>query len=151
MEHNWPGNVRELENVVERAVVLAWAPRAVDVLPDSLLQASGIRMNRGEGAPLPADASLFEIVNDFERRKILETGEVRLEPDGRRRESAHAAFHAESEDQAAGYQDQEEERGVRAEIRLGKLVAGRGTDNKAGAAGALAAAVGTKPIASGSD
>ena len=28
--------------------------------------------NRGEGAPLPADASLFEIVADFERRKIIE-------------------------------------------------------------------------------
>jgi DNA-binding NtrC family response regulator len=73
MEHSWPGNVRELENVVERAVVLAVEPSVpVDVLPDSLLQANGIRLNRGEGAPLPADASLFEIVNDYERRIILE-------------------------------------------------------------------------------
>src|SRR5580704_76228 len=73
MEHNWPGNVRELENVVERAVVLAAEPSVpVDVLPDALLQANGIRINRGEGAPLPADASLFEIVNDYERRIILE-------------------------------------------------------------------------------
>ena len=74
MEHNWPGNVRELENVVERAVVLASdaSGAASDVLPDSLLQANGVRLQRGEGAPLPADASLFEIVNDFERRVIIE-------------------------------------------------------------------------------
>jgi len=73
MEHNWPGNVRELENVVERAVVLAADQSVpVDVLPDTLLQANGIRLNRGDGAPLPADASLFEIVNDYERRVILE-------------------------------------------------------------------------------
>jgi DNA-binding NtrC family response regulator len=73
MEHNWPGNVRELENVVERAVVLASdAEVPLDVLPDSLLQANGIRLHRGEGAPLPADASLFEILYDFERRVLIE-------------------------------------------------------------------------------
>src|SRR5215469_7382259 len=73
MEHNWPGNVRELENVIERAVVLANAPEVpLEVLPDALLQANGIRLHRGEGAPLPANASLFEIVNDFERRVIME-------------------------------------------------------------------------------
>jgi transcriptional regulator with GAF, ATPase, and Fis domain len=73
MEHSWPGNVRELENVVERAVVLASEPSVpVDVLPDALLQANGIRLNRAEGSPLPADASLFEIVNEFERRTIID-------------------------------------------------------------------------------
>jgi DNA-binding NtrC family response regulator len=73
MEHSWPGNVRELENVIERAVVLANAPEVpLEVLPDGLLQANGIRLHRGEGAPLPANASLFEIVNDFERRVIME-------------------------------------------------------------------------------
>jgi DNA-binding NtrC family response regulator len=73
MEHNWPGNVRELENVVERAVVLATDSLVpLDVLPDGLLQANGVRLHRGDGAPLPADASLFEIVNDFERRVIME-------------------------------------------------------------------------------
>jgi DNA-binding NtrC family response regulator len=73
MEHNWPGNVRELENVVERAVVLASdASVPVDVLPDALLQANGVRRNRAEGSPLPADASLFEIVNEYERRTIMD-------------------------------------------------------------------------------
>src|SRR4051795_3596114 len=73
MEHNWPGNVRELENVVERAVVLASEPSVpVDVLPEALLQANGIRSNRSGDAPLAADASLFEIVNDYERRIIIE-------------------------------------------------------------------------------
>ena len=52
MDHNWPGNVRELENVVERAVVLASEPAVpLDVFPDHLLQASGIRLHRDEGGP----------------------------------------------------------------------------------------------------
>src|SRR5215475_9781992 len=72
MEHNWPGNVRELENVVERAVVLAAETAVpVDVFPDHLLMASGIRVRHGNGA-LPSDASLYEIVADFERRTIIE-------------------------------------------------------------------------------
>lgn len=71
MDHNWPGNVRELENVVERAVVLAAEPAVpVDVLPEPLLLAGGVRMHRG--GPLPADASLYDIVADFERRTIIE-------------------------------------------------------------------------------
>jgi len=73
MDHNWPGNVRELENVVERAVVLAsTAVIPVDVLPDYLLHAAGIRVRRTENGVLPADASLFEIVAEFERRTIME-------------------------------------------------------------------------------
>src|SRR2546426_8900702 len=73
MDHIWPGNVRELENVVERAVVLAAESTVpLDVLPEYLLQANGIRLHRADGGPLPADASLFEIVADFERRIIIE-------------------------------------------------------------------------------
>jgi DNA-binding NtrC family response regulator len=73
MEHAWPGNVRELENVVERAVVLATdASVPLEVLPDALLEANGVRLLRSEGTPLPPNASLFEIVNDFERRIIIE-------------------------------------------------------------------------------
>ncbi len=77
LEHNWPGNVRELENAVERAVVLAsspWIP--VDVLPDSILHAGGLRIRRDESGYLPPDASLFEIVADFERRKIMDSLET---------------------------------------------------------------------------
>jgi DNA-binding NtrC family response regulator len=73
MDHNWPGNVRELENVVERAVVLAGVESvAADVLPEHLLTAGGIRIRRDESGHLPPDASLSEIVGDFERRKIIE-------------------------------------------------------------------------------
>ena len=90
MEHSWPGNVRELENVVERAVVLASEPSVpVDVLPDALLQANGIRLNRAEGSPLPADASLFEIVNEYERRIIIE----RLEKCGWSQTEAAESLH----------------------------------------------------------
>ncbi|MGC2657416.1 MAG: sigma-54 dependent transcriptional regulator [Bryobacteraceae bacterium] len=77
MEHNWPGNVRELENVVERAVVLtvvALVP--AHVLPDHLQQASGLKISRDTSGSVAADASLFEIVADFERRKIIETLDV---------------------------------------------------------------------------
>ncbi|MGD0014996.1 MAG: sigma-54 dependent transcriptional regulator [Bryobacteraceae bacterium] len=73
MDHTWPGNVRELENAVERAVVLASQPVVtVDVLPDHLLQAGGLRIRRDESGKLAPDASLFEIVADFERRVIIE-------------------------------------------------------------------------------
>ncbi len=90
MEHNWPGNVRELENAVERAVVLATDSAVpLDVLPDQLLQSSGIRLGRAEGGALPADASLFEIVADFERRIILE----RLEQHNGSQTEAAAALH----------------------------------------------------------
>jgi len=73
MDHTWPGNVRELENVVERAVVLAAQTSVpVDVLPEHLLEARGLRIRRDESGKLAADASLFEIVADYERRKIIE-------------------------------------------------------------------------------
>src|ERR1700735_5535942 len=73
MDHLWPGNVRELENVVERAVVLASQSLVpVDVLPEHLLEAKGLRIRRDESGHLAADASLFEVVADYERRKILE-------------------------------------------------------------------------------
>jgi DNA-binding NtrC family response regulator len=77
MEHSWPGNVRELENAVERAVVLATDELVpVDVLPDQVLHAGGMRIRRDESGHLPSDASLFEIVADFERRKIIEALEA---------------------------------------------------------------------------
>ena len=73
MEHNWPGNVRELENVVERAVVLATdAARAHRRAARSAAASQRHPPARSEGGALPADASLFEIVTDFERRMIIE-------------------------------------------------------------------------------
>ena len=73
MDHPWGGNVRELENVVERAVVLAAQPSVpAEVLPEHLLEARGMRIRRDESGGLAADASLFEIVADFERRMIIE-------------------------------------------------------------------------------
>src|SRR6202023_943328 len=77
MDYNWPGNVRELENAVERAVVLASQSTVpVDVLPDSILESRGVRIRHDESGSLPADASLFEIVADFQRRKIIEALEM---------------------------------------------------------------------------
>src|SRR6202142_1460058 len=77
MDYNWPGNVRELENAVERAVVLASLPTVpVDVLPDSILQEGGVKIRRDESGMLPADASLPEILADFERRKIIDALEA---------------------------------------------------------------------------
>lgn len=69
MAYSWPGNVRELENVIERAVVLSSGPEiSIDLLPDSML-------GRGSSFALhepPSDASLFEIIEDVERRVITD-------------------------------------------------------------------------------
>ena len=69
LQHPWPGNVRELENVVERAVVLSTGTEiTLDLLPDNLL-------GRGPSFTLhepPTDASLFEIVDDVQRRIITD-------------------------------------------------------------------------------
>jgi len=65
--------VRELENVVERAVVLTTSNLVpVHVLPDHLQHASGVKIRRDASGVLPADASLSEMVADFERRKIID-------------------------------------------------------------------------------
>jgi DNA-binding NtrC family response regulator len=90
MDHNWPGNVRELENVVERAVVLAAEESVpVEVLPEHLLLAGGIRIHHGDGGPLPPDASLNDIMADFERRTIIE----RLEQNGWSQTEAAESLH----------------------------------------------------------
>jgi len=73
----WPGNVRELENAVERAVVLSSGTKvSVDVLPEHILEAGGLRIRRDAAGALPPDASLFEVVADYERRKIIEALEA---------------------------------------------------------------------------
>ncbi len=66
MDHSWPGNVRELENAIERAVVLSNGPViTADLFPDELAGRDTL--------PLIAsrpDASLFDIMEDCERRVI---------------------------------------------------------------------------------
>jgi transcriptional regulator with GAF, ATPase, and Fis domain len=42
------------------------------VLPENLQHASGVKIRRDPSGVLPADASLFEMVADFERRSIIE-------------------------------------------------------------------------------
>jgi DNA-binding NtrC family response regulator len=73
MDYNWPGNVRELENAIERAVVLATSEEVpASVLPEQVLHSTGVRTAPGPDGKLPASASLFETVADFERRIIIE-------------------------------------------------------------------------------
>jgi DNA-binding NtrC family response regulator len=72
MDHDWPGNVRELENAVERAVVLAAGSLiGPETLPEQ------VHEDRREGVPaFPVEQvdglSLVEVVEDFERRVILD-------------------------------------------------------------------------------
>jgi hypothetical protein len=70
----------------------------LDVLPDHLLQSSGIHLRRAEGGALPADASLFEIVADFERHHPGALGAAQWQPDRSRRRLACAAVYVEPED-----------------------------------------------------
>jgi DNA-binding NtrC family response regulator len=69
VSYSWPGNVRELENVIERAVVLSSAVEiGPDLLPDPIV---------GRGSSMPVlehrpDASLFDILEDCERRIITD-------------------------------------------------------------------------------
>jgi len=69
LDYGWPGNVRELENVMERAVVLSTgAMVGLDLLPDEVV-GRGSATRALESKP---DASLFEIIEDCERRVILD-------------------------------------------------------------------------------
>jgi DNA-binding NtrC family response regulator len=69
LDYNWQGNVRELENVIERAVVLANGPAiTMDLLPDNVV-GRGTSLSFVETRP---DASLFEIMEDCERRVIID-------------------------------------------------------------------------------
>jgi DNA-binding NtrC family response regulator len=69
MDYGWPGNVRELENVIERAVVLSNGPViGIELLPDHIVG----RGSAGKMFEHRPDASLFEIVEDCERRLIVD-------------------------------------------------------------------------------
>jgi len=69
LTYSWPGNVREVENVIERAVVLSAGPEiGIDLLADTIA---------GRGSSFPrlehrGDASLFDIVEDYERHIIVD-------------------------------------------------------------------------------
>jgi DNA-binding NtrC family response regulator len=69
MDYDWPGNVRELENVIERGVVLSSGPVITsDLLPGHLT-------GRSYSSSLlehNSDASLFDILEDIERRIIID-------------------------------------------------------------------------------
>jgi DNA-binding NtrC family response regulator len=68
MDYGWPGNVRELENVIERAVVLCNGPLVgIELIPDHIVG----RGSEGKMFEHRPDASLFEIVEDCERRLIV--------------------------------------------------------------------------------
>jgi transcriptional regulator with GAF, ATPase, and Fis domain len=72
MDYDWPGNVRELENAVERAVVLASGPNlGLDLLPEQLFQ-DGSNGAQGHTSQDFAGRSLFEIVEAWERKVILD-------------------------------------------------------------------------------
>ena len=86
MDYGWPGNVRELENVMERAVVLSnGAVIGIDLLPDHIVG----RGSAGKMFEHRPDASLFEIVEDCERRLIVDM----LEKCGWNQTEAAERFH----------------------------------------------------------
>lgn len=69
VDYDWPGNVRELENVVERGVVLSSGSSiGADLLPGHLT-GSSYSSSLLEHSP---DASLFDIMEDIERRIIVD-------------------------------------------------------------------------------
>jgi DNA-binding NtrC family response regulator len=73
LDHNWPSNVRELRSIVERIIVLSQkSPAEASVLPDYLLQAGGLQIRHDESGNLPADASLYEMLADFERKLLID-------------------------------------------------------------------------------
>jgi DNA-binding NtrC family response regulator len=72
MDYNWPGNVRELENAVERAVVLAsGAVLGTELLPEQLFE-NGAPASHSFPVESLEGRSLFEIMEDCERRVILD-------------------------------------------------------------------------------
>jgi DNA-binding NtrC family response regulator len=73
MDHRWPGNVRELENAVERAVVLATEEVVgVNVLPQQLVTGGSTQSRAPIDYTPAAGASLPEMVEDFERRIVIQ-------------------------------------------------------------------------------
>ena len=69
VDYDWPGNVRELENIIERGVVLSSTP-----IIDTALLPGHITGRSFQDALLEhnPNASLFDILEDIERRIIVE-------------------------------------------------------------------------------
>jgi DNA-binding NtrC family response regulator len=86
VSYSWPGNVRELENAIERGVVLSSSTEiGVDLLPDHIIG----RGNMMPSLDVSADATLFSIVEDCERRIIIDM----LEKCGWNQTEAAERFH----------------------------------------------------------
>jgi DNA-binding NtrC family response regulator len=69
MDYEWPGNVRELENCIERGVVLSNAPLIGSELLPGHITGRSFQDALLEHNP---NASLFDILEDIERRIIVE-------------------------------------------------------------------------------
>jgi DNA-binding NtrC family response regulator len=69
MDYEWPGNVRELENAMERGVVLANGPQITAELLPGQIRGNTYSTNLLEQRP---DASLFDVIEDIERRIIAD-------------------------------------------------------------------------------
>jgi DNA-binding NtrC family response regulator len=83
LDYGWPGNVRELENAVNRAVVLSTQEvMDVDLLPEAIRTreiVKGVRLQLSEflpaengSSPEKSSPSLFAIMEEIERRIILD-------------------------------------------------------------------------------
>jgi DNA-binding NtrC family response regulator len=69
IDYDWPGNVRELENCIERGVVLSSAPTIGSELLPGHITGRSFQDALLEHNP---NASLFDILEDIERRIIIE-------------------------------------------------------------------------------
>jgi DNA-binding NtrC family response regulator len=69
VDYDWPGNVRELENIIERGVVLSSTPVIGSGLLPGHITGRTLQDALLEHNP---NASLFDILEDIERRIIIE-------------------------------------------------------------------------------
>jgi DNA-binding NtrC family response regulator len=69
VDYDWPGNVRELENIIERGVVLSSTPIIGSGLLPGHITGNSFQEALLEHNP---NASLFDILEDIERRIIIE-------------------------------------------------------------------------------
>ena len=69
LDYDWPGNVRELENAMERGVVLSNGPTLTPDLLPANLRGNSYSTSLLEQRP---DASLFDVMEDIERRIIAD-------------------------------------------------------------------------------